>query len=173
MGTPPPVPIRGNRLSASSAFSVLPFIRAHIDRPFSELSAPWPEIYSNVIPGLTSTRVRAAAIVMPYVTRSYSASVIPADDTPRQKKHASHPDNSLSIPEKSMKSPCAISRSFSSVCPLRLLTTDTTCSTFGSSRNSRSPPARPSPSRQRSRFSCQHHFRKWNYTAYRGVVYAV
>ena len=84
----------------SSAFSVSPFTRAHICRPFAFV--PAPDTYTNVIPRpLPRNTARAAASVMSYVTLRYSASFIPTADTPRQKKHASYPANALSIPEKS------------------------------------------------------------------------
>src|SRR5438270_292757 len=77
--------------SRKIAFSTFPFTRAHITRPFSELSARAPETYIKVIPGFSRARVSAAATAIPYVTRSYAASDNPAEDTPRQKKHASKP----------------------------------------------------------------------------------
>jgi hypothetical protein len=43
----------------------------------------------NVIVGLSLAKDLAAEIVRSYVTRRYASSFIPAEETPRQKKHAS------------------------------------------------------------------------------------
>ena len=56
--------------SPSSAFSVRPLTRAHMDRPPPELSVPAPETYMNFIRGFVRLRISAAAFVNPYVTRS-------------------------------------------------------------------------------------------------------
>ena len=57
-------------LGLLTAFSVFPLIRAHMTRPRSVLSAPAPDTNTNVMPGLRRDNVSAAAIVIPYVTRS-------------------------------------------------------------------------------------------------------
>src|ERR1019366_7996751 len=65
---------------------------------------------------------------------------MPADETPRQKKHASKPDSSFSIAEKSRRSRCISSRSFGCRCPVALRPIERTLCTSGSSRHSRKTP---------------------------------
>jgi hypothetical protein len=79
-------PLKGIR---NSAFSVLPFTRAHIMSPRSVLSVPEPDTQMSVIAGLSLAKISDTDIVRSYVTRRYACSSIPAAETPRQKNHAS------------------------------------------------------------------------------------
>src|SRR5690349_14507346 len=72
-----------------SAFSVLPFTRAHICRPFSVESVEAPDTYTNVIDGFIGSNVSATEVVRSYVSFVYSSSDLPTAVVPRQKKHAS------------------------------------------------------------------------------------
>src|SRR5215469_932929 len=85
-----------------SAFSVAPFTLAHICLLCALV--PAPETYTNAARGDCFTNSPARPIVRSYVTRLYSASFFPSDETPRQKKHASKPLRSTSLQLK--KSRC-------------------------------------------------------------------
>src|SRR5262245_54272613 len=85
----------------STAFSAMPFTRAHMLGPRSELSDPAPDTKTKVMSGLTFASVLVAATVISSVTERYASSVSPSDETPRQKKHASLSVSSRSTDEKS------------------------------------------------------------------------
>ena len=70
---------------------------------------------------------------------------MPADETPRQKKHASQPCSFFSIGARFKRSAWMSSRSFGCCCPIGLRPTDNTCSTPGSSRHSRRTPCPTMP----------------------------
>lgn len=91
-------------------------------------------------PGFAARIAVAAARVKSYVIFAYSASVMPAADTPRQKKHASYPASSAETPVKSVKSAWTSSFSLASAVPVGWRTTDRTASTSGASRHSRRTP---------------------------------
>src|ERR1700735_2810561 len=78
----------------------------------------------------------AAAIVMSYVRCRYRSSVMPIDDTPRQKKQASHVANLDWSGLKSRKSSTRISRIFGAVRPTGRRPITRTERTLGSSRHS-------------------------------------
>src|SRR5215470_15646641 len=90
--------------------------------------------------GLRAASDRAQPTVRSYVRRVYSASLIPADETPSQKKHAWRPRNSAPEASKSKRSSRTISRSFGSVRLVGRLPTARTLSTPSSSRHSRRTP---------------------------------
>nr|WP_276594496.1 hypothetical protein [Nannocystis bainbridge] len=71
-----------------------------------------PDTNTNVSCGLDAASERAADSVRSYVTRVYSASDIPADDTPTHQKHASCPASPSAIGERSPRSAWISSRSF-------------------------------------------------------------
>src|SRR5579871_3155486 len=126
--------------SASSAFSVAPFTRAHIVRPDSLLSVPAPDTYIRVRPGLRSTSARARPSVRSKVSRRYSASPRPADETPAQRNAASSPANSRAASPGAARSATMSSRSFGCGAVAGRRPSDSTEATSGAARHSRSTP---------------------------------
>src|SRR5512140_3478993 len=94
----------------------------------------------NVIDGFSFARSVAAEIVRSYVTRRYSCSDIPAEETPRQKKQASSSCSSVATPVRSDRSLLRISTSLGCGGAALLRETETTRVTSGSSRHSRRTP---------------------------------